>query len=767
MDHSPPNHASAKAFSRASEDDLLSIDLLQEVCGNEDLETVEEVEIIFNAIAEISNLDRCINLRSLSLIGVGLKRISNLACVGHCLERLSLSGNAITKIENLYLPNLRELYLHQNAICRIEGFEGCPKLQRLWLTENRIVKLENLQCLGDLREFCLQGNKISRIQNLEHLVNLECFEMAGNRIADFKDLQRLAHLPAMRTLSLIDPDHGTNPIAKADGYRHFVLCTLKQVQLLDGVPVTSNARSLAEDAYMQRVLNFNDRVEQVRRGNERELLAIEARRQRNLANSDSLRKDLQNAFAELENTIQDGRARIGAEHKRQTRVRKANLTALQKGLNELRKQHTASIERLVSDEEIRMQAEEQWFRLEHSKITAERDEALFLAEIRPNPNGSNTTNKYLDDSRKAVSCQELSEHVPDYRFIAAHFRASATETSLKDSKDGKNKFGKNNKSNNSLVNSGGISEGQEIPIRRLAIVKVYKVFSQFLYERYAAACAGTPGAVSDENSNLVNPPGGTERLYFGGSHAQIHHIITNGFSDVPGPKGNGKLDGPIVLHTDPVLAIERCVRGDLKAGDEDAGVSGKIYVALLCRVALGQRHTLYGTRGQAVDPPSDLLEQIPPECHTGQVNYGTGNNAGAYYVIRPEHSMRAVPESFLLVQELQKTQPGGISLTGIKLEQMLSELTLPIDLSGPGREASRIRDDYERRVLKEMQRYEQRVAQEMDPETAAQLQEAEAEVSRLRDTLQGLRKQIDSEKEMQERILRDFRAQYGSSVLKA
>ena len=103
--------------------------------------------------------------------------------------------------------------------------------------------------------------------------------------------------------------------------------------------MTSNARSLAEDAYMQRVLNFNDRVEQVRRGNERELLAIEARRQRNLANSDSLRKDLQNAFAELENTIQDGRARIGAEHK-QTRVRKANLTALQKGLNELRKQHT-------------------------------------------------------------------------------------------------------------------------------------------------------------------------------------------------------------------------------------------------------------------------------------------------------------------------------------------------------------------------------------------------------------------------------------------
>ena len=632
------------------------------------------------------------------------------------------------------------------------------------------MKLENLQCLGDLREFCLQGNKVSRIQNLEHLVNLESFELAANRIADFKDLQRLAHLPAMRTLSLVDPDHGTNPIVKAEGYRHFVLCTLKQVHMLDGVPVSSNARSLAEDAYMQRVLNFNDRVEQVRRGNERELLAIEARRQRNLANSDSLRKDLQNAFAELENTIQDGRARISAEHKRQTRVRKANLTALQKGLNELRKQHTASIERLVSDEEVRMQAEEQWFRLEHNRITAERDEALFLAEIRPRPRGGIVTNKYLDDPIKAVSCQELSEHVPDYRFIAAHFRASASD-SLKDGKDSKGKLGKNanskNSINNGTLNSGGIGEGQEVPVRRLAIVKVYKIFSQFLYDAYAAASAGTPGAVADEHENVVTPPGGTERLYFGGSHAQIHHIITNGFSEVPGSDGSGALDGPIVLHTDPVLAIERCVRGDLNAGDEDAGVSGKVYVALLCRVALGQRHTLYGTRGQAVAPPSDLISQLPSECHTGQVNYGTGNSAGAYYVVRPEHAVRIVPESFLLVQELPKTQPGGISLTGIKLEQMLSELTLPIDLSGPGREAARIREDYERRVLKEMQKYEQRVAQEMDPETAAQLQEAEAEISRLRDTLQGLRKQIDSEKEMQEKILRDFRAQYGNSVLKA
>lgn len=733
--------STSKAFSRANEDDIMTLDLLQEVCGNEDLETVEEIEVIFNPISEIACLDRCVNLRSLSLIGVGLKRISNLACLGHCLERLSLSENALTKIEGLYLPNLRELYLHMNSICRIEGLENCPKLQRLCLMENRIVKLENVYGLGDLREFQLQCNKISRIQNLEHMVNLETLELAGNRIADFKDLQRLGHLPALRRLSLIDPDHGTNPITQAEGYRDFVLCTLKQVMKLDGDAVTASARSVAEDEYMQRVLNFNDRIEQVRQGNERELLAIEARRQRNVANSDSLRKDLQNAFAELDGTVQDGRARIAAEHSRQVRVRKANLTALQKSLNDLRKQHTSGIERLVADEEVKIKAEEQWFKLERSKITAERDEALFLASIRPKKSAT------AAERRLGVSSQELSEHVPDYRLISAHFRASATaEMKTKDSGE------------------APTSGKKIIPRRHLSIVKVYKLFSQYLYESYRGACLATPGASADPAEAYANPPGGVERLYFGGSTDQIHHIIRHGFSAIPQIDGVAGGGAGLVLHTDPVLAIERSIRLDTLSGKIEDGATGTIVVALLCRVAVGQKHVLYGTRGQAVDPPADLLGQMPPDSHSGQVNYGSGNNAGAFYIMPSQYASRIVPETFLLVQDTPKVSPGGLNLSGVKLEQMLSELTLPGENSGPGREANRVHADFERRVLKEMQRYEQRVAQEMDPETASQLQEAETEVARLRDTLSGLRKQIDTEKEMQERILRDFRAQYGGSV---
>ena len=106
---------------------------------------VEDIEIIFSPVCEIANLNRCVNLRSLTLINVGLKKISNLACVGRSLERLCLPENELTRMEGLYLPNLRELYLQGNQICRLEGLDGCPKLQRLWLTDNRLVKIEHLQ----------------------------------------------------------------------------------------------------------------------------------------------------------------------------------------------------------------------------------------------------------------------------------------------------------------------------------------------------------------------------------------------------------------------------------------------------------------------------------------------------------------------------------------------------------------------------------------------------------------------------------------------
>ena len=54
---------------------------------------------------------------------------------------------------------------------------------------------------------------------------------------------------------------------------------------------------------------------------------------------------------------------------------------------------------------------------------------------------------------------------------------------------------------------------------------------------------------------------------------------------------------------------------------------------------------------------------------------------------------------------------------------------MPASSSVVGKEAKKITTEFERKVLKEIQRYEHRIFQEMDPETAEQLQQSENEVS--------------------------------------
>ena len=232
-----------KAMVNGKPHKLLTKALIMESTGEDDVEVVEDIEIIFNLVHELSDLDACYNLRSLTLISTQLRSIDNLACVGHSLEKLALVNQELTKIENLYLPNLRELYLQKNRIKRLEGFEGCPKLRRLWCFSNDVRVIENLHCLGDLRELWLQDNQIRTVgAGLDSLVSLHELNLAANHIADFKDLQKLAHLPALRDLALEDDHFGRCPIVKAEGYRNFVLCALKQVRVLDGAEIAGRDR---------------------------------------------------------------------------------------------------------------------------------------------------------------------------------------------------------------------------------------------------------------------------------------------------------------------------------------------------------------------------------------------------------------------------------------------------------------------------------------------------------------------------------------------
>ena len=84
---------------------------------------------------------------------------------------------------------LKELYLDNNAISKIEGLEGCSALRKLWLFSNRISSgLDQLESLPDLRELWIQDNCLTRLNGMERVTQLQALALSGNRILEFRDL---------------------------------------------------------------------------------------------------------------------------------------------------------------------------------------------------------------------------------------------------------------------------------------------------------------------------------------------------------------------------------------------------------------------------------------------------------------------------------------------------------------------------------------------------------------------------------------------------
>jgi Leucine-rich repeat (LRR) protein len=68
------------------------------------------------------------------------------------------------------MPKLEELYLANNIVANITGYEAMPKLRLLHLRKNRIEKIDDeMPPLDSLEYLNLRGNKIPNLEQLEKL----------------------------------------------------------------------------------------------------------------------------------------------------------------------------------------------------------------------------------------------------------------------------------------------------------------------------------------------------------------------------------------------------------------------------------------------------------------------------------------------------------------------------------------------------------------------------------------------------------------------
>lgn len=76
--------------------------------------------------------------------------------------------------------------------------------------------------------------------------------MADNRVGYFKEIHNLTRLPKLKKLCFSDPHYGDNPVCNLCNYQTYVLYQLGQLEGLDTLLISEEAKQLAEATYIKK-----------------------------------------------------------------------------------------------------------------------------------------------------------------------------------------------------------------------------------------------------------------------------------------------------------------------------------------------------------------------------------------------------------------------------------------------------------------------------------------------------------------------------------
>ena len=227
--------------------------LVKSIDGFEALKNLTILDLSFNKIKHIKNLNHMTKLKELYFVQNRIRKIENLDYLSN-LTMIELAGNRISEIENLEpLPLLEELWLAKNKISTIANLSSLRHLRLLDIKSNRITQLAGLDALSNLEELYISHNSISKlkglesnlklrvidissnpiehIENISHLTNLEEFWASSCKISDFREVEReLRDKEKLETVYFEQNPLETNGPAV---YRNKVKLALPQIKQID------------------------------------------------------------------------------------------------------------------------------------------------------------------------------------------------------------------------------------------------------------------------------------------------------------------------------------------------------------------------------------------------------------------------------------------------------------------------------------------------------------------------------------------------------
>ncbi|XP_075804213.1 leucine-rich repeat-containing protein 9 isoform X1 [Microtus pennsylvanicus] len=170
----------------------------------------------------------------------------NMAPIMQSLEVLHLGYNGICNLVQLQLNRLRNLkflFLQGNEISQVEGLDNLMVLQELVVDHNRIRAFNDSAFAkpSSLLTLHLEENRLRELGKLQSLVKLEKLFLGYNKIQEIAELEKLDVIPSLRELTVYG-----NPICRKMTHRHMLIFRLPNLQMLDGIPVTTDDRTKAE-----------------------------------------------------------------------------------------------------------------------------------------------------------------------------------------------------------------------------------------------------------------------------------------------------------------------------------------------------------------------------------------------------------------------------------------------------------------------------------------------------------------------------------------
>ncbi|XP_006891882.1 PREDICTED: leucine-rich repeat-containing protein 9-like [Elephantulus edwardii] len=170
----------------------------------------------------------------------------NLSPIMQSLEVLHLGYNGICNLIQLQLNRLRNLkflFLQGNEISQVEGLDNLVVLQELVVDHNRIRAFHDSAFAkpSSLLALHLEENRLRELSKLQPLLKLEKLFLGYNKIQDMAELEKLDAISSLRELTVYG-----NPICRKVLHRHLLIFRLPNLQMLDGIPISSDDRTKAE-----------------------------------------------------------------------------------------------------------------------------------------------------------------------------------------------------------------------------------------------------------------------------------------------------------------------------------------------------------------------------------------------------------------------------------------------------------------------------------------------------------------------------------------